>query len=140
MSISVPGDGKIRVDVAEAISEMERLLSVYEDKRAAGGAGAEESFFDFKEGLRKAYRLMTRKKNHKGQVKAKNEATIPGSQKAIDALNRIAALLKKTDTTGFPDIEAELDPMDGDVAEMLKSCRDCMKDANRIQTAKGVRA
>lgn len=133
-----PGDGKIRQDIAVEMSILDGHWAVFKDALSAR-EGAKAAFASFEDSVRELYALMT-KKNHRGQTKAANEATVTSARDAHRLLDRVLTESKSLDFAGHPDIALKLDPMDGDIAEMLQVCRRTMESAAATQAAKGVRA
>lgn len=131
MSAKVPGDGKLRESLAKGVMEAEQLVMGVKDAVEAG-EGVEKAFSDYKKALRSVYDQMGKK--------ARNNATIASSQEVVDSVSRQASVLSAVDTTAYPKLARDLDPMDGEVAEMLQVCRRTMVVANKTQTSKGERA
>jgi hypothetical protein len=131
MSAKVPGDGKIRESVAKDVMEAEQLVMGVKDAVEAQ-EGVEKAFSAYKKALRTVYDQMGKK--------ARNNSTIASSQEVVDSVARQVSVLGSLDVSAYPKVARDLDPMDGEVAEMLQVCRRTMVVANKTQTAKGQRA
>lgn len=139
MAVKVPGDGKIRQELASESSHFDRSWAVFKDLVPSG------------EGLRKAFepveesayeiRSMMKVKNHKGQVRAQNEATIRSSTDLLGLFERFLSEAKQIfesgSLTNYPDVVRKLDPGDGNVYEMIEVCAMDMRRAKEVQEAKG---
>lgn len=131
MSAKVPGDGKLRDSISKDVMEAEQLVMAVKDAVEAKD-GVEKAFSSYKRALRLVYDQMGKK--------ARNNSTISSSQEVVDSVARQASVLGSLDVSTYPKVARDLDPMDGEVAEMLQVCRRTMVVANKTQAAKGQRA
>ncbi len=142
MAAKVQGDGKIRQELAAESSHFDRSWAVFKDA-VPSGEGLRKSFEPVEASAYEIHSLMT-VKNHKGQVRAQNEATIKSSSELLRLFERFIeeakSIVESGALTNYPDIAKKLDREDGTVFEMIQVCALGMQKANDVQTAKGVRA
>lgn len=125
-----------------SVSALDEAHAVFKD-RVAADDGVEEAFGAFEEVADKLYSL-SKVKNHKGQVRAHNEATIKSAMESGGTLRRIldecAVLADDADfASKYPGIARKIGKVDGYVFDNLTFVRRTMDDALATQSAKGSR-